>query len=212
MEVILIITDLLTFLVSLVGIILSIVYILSRLCSTEEQRVDENLRGTISGLLARSAYRDHTFDLIINDYKISGNEIGRRDNIILLVGTILIGASLLLIGNLTQRESSFPIAFYAFSSIGFYCVWLWGIHETARKLNNITYRRLRAIEEALSNHYDHEGEGHEHYRFGIHSYIHAETHNQTSFWLRLRRVFWGVVLLFLSIVWMLFSVSLRFSF
>lgn len=61
----------------------------------------------------------------------------------------------------------------AVASIGLYVLWLFILHYTSKKLDEITYSRIKAIKKALSERIG--------YEFGIHRYIDKET--KSSLWI-----------------------------
>jgi len=201
--------DLFTFCVSMAGILMSVVYFLWKLSicpRPPDDDCDVDLRANLLDWLKtnNSFEEKEKLEIAFEDYETCCHEIGRRDNIVLLVGTILVGASLIIFGNAATKEIAYPLGNYALGSIGLYAVWLWVMHETAVKLNNIAYDRIKAIEQALTKWMcDGEKTKNPFFRFGVHTYYCSETEGQRVWWLRLRRLFWGILLLFLSIVWLL---------
>jgi len=76
-------------------------------------------------------------------------------------------------------------------SILLYVVWFFVLNFTTKGLDNMTFSRMRAIEDALTATF--------HYKFGIHSYIEYES--EESCWLKIRRRFWLWVLVLLIVAW-----------
>lgn len=185
-------------LISMIGIGLSCSYIyrIKVLFSFSGQGCNNELKDKLS-----QAIYNGNIDGVLKDYEISNKEIQRRDNITLIIGSILITISLLILAYTSVSENSTPRSIYAGSSIGLYSIWLFVLHYTSKKLDTLSYERIKVIEEVLSKHLG--------YGFGIHSYISKKTSGEL--WLFLRRIFWGFVLLLLSFGWMLFSVSERYD-
>jgi hypothetical protein len=209
-----------TFIVSAVGITISSIYILSRFLHhwnrSNNPDIDEKTKKALTEMFKKlkeargtDANPSEALRVVLDDYDTSTDEIGRRDNILLLVGTILIGSSLLTLGNVAQKEVGSPSHFfYALGSIGLYAIYLLVMHETAVPLNALTYKRMKAIEVSLTDYLrPKDQEESASYKFGIHSHIYTETHGGKDLWLCLRRSFWGILLLFLSLVWMLSSLE-----
>jgi hypothetical protein len=169
--------------------------------------VDENLARVLSeqfsGIHSKDNDRRHLISALVKDYDTSGEEISRRNNITLIVGTIMVTSSFLIFANTLVAKA--PTRFtpvHSFASVGLYVTWLLALHETAKELDRITYKRIHTIEQVLSRNVG--------YDFGVHTYILQETRNpdgKTFKWLRLRRSFWGIVLLLLSLAWLILSVK-----
>jgi hypothetical protein len=186
---------------SIIGLFLGLLYIL-RVWSGEPQKekdYDEDLAEKISQL----KMTNQLLETILKDYENSNTENQKRDNITLLIGSILVTASLLVLASTVSEKLVRPIGFYALISIGLYSLWLFILHTTSKELDRITYYRIKAIEKGLSRHFG--------YQFGIHSYISEKTqkklndNTKTYLWLRRRRIFWGIIWLLLSFSWMLLS-------
>jgi len=99
----------------------------------------------------------------------------------------------------TIQSTLFP---YAFASIGLYAFWLYVLYDTGAKLSSISYNRILTIEEALGNKIG--------YNFGIHQYIFKKTRKGNTDiaqdWLKIRRSFWGIILLGISMAWVILSI------
>jgi len=212
--------DLITLLLSMGGIALSLFYILNVWCYNVDTHYDSELESSLVKWL-RSGKNDGDLDykklnIVLKDYETTSEEMGRRDSITLIVGTILITSSLITLGNAATIADNHPIYTYAVASIGLFSIWLLLLHDTTKKVNSRSYERIKAIEQALNDYFKHclEREKKEesvHYDFGIHSYIEKRTRasngkDKPVWWLCLRRTFWGMILLLLSIAWLLLSI------
>jgi hypothetical protein len=161
-------------------------------------RIDDTLLTCLKNLLKED---NANYNTLLKDYEVCQAEIVRRDNSTLLVGSIFTTASLLILANTISQTFRNSMFVYAFASILLYLLWLLIAYETSKELDEITYMRIHTIEEALSNEKSE-------YQFGLHSYIWRKTHTEkgkTSGWLKIRRMFWGVVLMLISFAWMLLS-------
>jgi hypothetical protein len=185
--------DIITFAVSIVGICAVITY--WAIQADEPEKLDNKEFLTA---IEASLQKKENINIILKDYEAINGEIGRRENINLLVGSILLTASALLLGNTALSTiSKFP---FAITSIFLFVIWLFALHNTTKKLNAKSYTRVRSIEQALTKHCG--------YEFGIHTYIMNKTSNkcgETYPWLRFRRGFWGYILLLISLAWLLLS-------
>jgi hypothetical protein len=209
MNVALSISDFLTFSISLAGIIISLAYILFQTFHTERNIESEQETISIFEWIRKDGYAGKRLKVVLEDYKTSNEEVRRRDNVTLIVGTILITSSFLILGNVALKPDQ-PKSIYALASIGLFSIWLFALHETGKRLNKITYDRLKAIEKALMMYFDRpiylSEDAKPSYRFGIHSLVCEKTAQaQTDWWLRARRMFWAFVLLLLSLSWMILS-------
>lgn len=195
------ISDFLTFSFALFGIVVSLIYILIQWNQPSPEK-DTSLEEKLTETLRFSNSESPVRKFVVEDYRVINEEVARRDSITLLTGTILITASFLL---LAARFSPFMKgiqAIAALSSIGLYITWMFFLHETAKKLNTISFKRIRAIETAVQRSFGLD--------FGIHNYNTRETQGQGVWWLRMRRrIFWYVILLLLSLVWLLLSLDIR---
>ena len=156
---------------------------------------------------------DNALDAVLKDYEITNREIERRENINLLVGSILITGSLIILGN-TATAQNMPKFPYTLTSILMFVLWLFVLHLTTAKLDSETYPRVRAIEEALTQHFG--------YAFGVHQYTYSvmqkkekkkkkDKKETRKRWALVRRWFWGIILIALSIAWLFVVVSQRTS-
>jgi len=198
--------DPITFFISLVGLFLSLFFILRELFPCVPPPYDEELKKNLSEWLNKDE-NGEKLKLVLADYETSNEEVRRRDNVHLIIGTILITASFLILGNVALRLVS-PLWVFSFTSIGSFSIWLFLLHNTGKKINKITYDRIKTIEAVLSDHFKEKSEECKKvtYEFGIHSYIVRKTHEQRDLWLRGRRSFWGFILLLLSLAWMFLSI------
>jgi hypothetical protein len=166
---------------------------------------DENLKTSLDNWLKDgSSKRESTLECFLKDYEITCAELKRHDNIVLVIGTIIITASFLILGSDVIKDSGNPKGIYTFASIGLYAIWLLVLHDTSKKFDKLLYNRIKAMEEATTNYTG--------YSFGVYSYLFKNTlaendKTKTKLWLRLRRSFWGLILLFLSIAWLLISIT-----
>lgn len=189
----------------LLGFGISTVFILYewvfRVTPSNDKGFDEDLKEDLDKWLSENDEKMNCCDKlnsILKDYDISCSELRRRDNIVLVIGTIIITASLLIFGNAVNASQSNLFPIYAFASIVLYSIWLICIHWTSNKLDDIQYRRIKAMEKSLTRHLS--------YDFGMYSYIRSKISDK-DYWLRLRRSFWDVILLLLSFAWLLMSLS-----
>lgn len=207
MALIIVITDSHTLFIALLGIVLSIGYILVQALrpyntpkdiEEEQKNITEWLKDDKDG---------NKLKVVLADYAAGNEEIRRRDNVTLLVGTILITSSFLILGNVMLKQE-LPTSVFSLASIGLFSIWLLVLHETGKKINKIAYDHLKSIEAALTLHFT--GQDKElMYTFGTHSIVCDKTGDQSAWWLRVRRMFWAFVLLLLSIAWLLLSLSLK---
>jgi len=168
-------------------------------------RIDYKLLECLKKLLKKDAAN---YNILLKDYDICQTETARRDNSTLLIGSIFTTASLLILANTISQTFPNSMFVYASASILLYLLWLLTAHRTSKRLDEITYTRIHTIEEALS---DKESR----YQFGLHSYIWRKTHTnegKTYRWLRIRRMFWGIVLMLISFAWMLLSLIVLYPF
>ena len=201
------VSDWFTFLVSEVGILLALFY-LWRAYSFSDQGNDTDLENKVAKWIKaeeKNYIKHDKLTVVLKDYQISIAEVHRRDNITLLIGSILTTSSLLILANSISERVAQPMSIYALVSIGLYSLWLFVIHDTAKRLGKITYNRIKAIEKALSD------KEISNYNFGIHSYIIKKTRKcceeRPVLWLRIRRTFWGIILFLLSLAWLLLSLE-----
>lgn len=184
--------DYTVFWVSIMGICAAIIYWFI------EQSEGKEFNSEFISNIKDSIKRKQSLNTVLKDYEITNREIERRENITLLIGSILITGSILVVGyTVTSPGPKYP---YAVTSIFLFILWLFVLHNTTKKLDSMSYSRVRAMEEALSEHFG--------YDFGIHRYLYSKTKKNcgTVWWLRWRRFFWGFILILLSFVWLLLSV------
>lgn len=193
--------------VSLIGIIIALFYIRKRWLSPNpeknaqlEEEIARWLRDPWESLPLN---RKEKLDILLADYEAASAEVGRRDNITLLTGTVLVTSSLIILGN-TALSKPAKLGIYGLASIGLFSIWLFTLSETSNKLNELCFERISAMEAAIIQNCE--------YKFGIHSFIRKRTNNIGVPWLKYRRrIFWYVVLLLLSVSWMLLSVRVSFT-
>jgi len=184
--------DLATYCVSFFGFLIGVSYLCYVLSETKREVVvgEKLVEEIINTLRACTPY---TTESVLKDYEITNREIERRENITLVIGTILITSSFIILGNTaTSSAPKFP---YALASISLFVLWLTILYFTTKMLDDEGYYRVRAMEEAFTKYYN--------YEFGIHRYSYALT--QHVGWIRIRRGFWGFILILLSIAWVLLS-------
>ena len=219
MNIIFSISDILTASVSMFGIVLSLFYIfrgLSR-CVKDPHYDKKFSKALVAWFKKSTSSLDQKLRVVLKDYETANAEIGRRDNIGLLIGTILVTSSFLILGS-AIKEKPINIGVYAFASMGLFLVFLLILHGTTEKLDSISYRRVKAIEQALTDFFKEDlkksnKEEIKNFDFGIHSYIFERTltaeRNRAKIWLRIRRVFWDVVLLLLSLAWLSLAITIQ---
>jgi len=132
-------------------------------------------------------------DVVLKDYETMNREIQNRGTITLGVGAILVAASFLILGNTATNkglalDTKFAVAIV---SILLYILWLFVFHDTTKKLDNMTFSRLRAIEKGLRQRFG--------YDFGIHTYLKDQV--EKTRWIKYRRPFWVWILVLLFIGW-----------
>ena len=151
--------------------------------------------------LSSSKAIDDNLDAVLKDYETTNNEIQRRENTTMIVGSFLIAASLLILANTAVSSPSVTSFFpYAFTSVGLYALWLFVLCDTDAKMSSISYNRLKTIEKTLTDKLG--------YNFGIHSYLFLKTRgkkDEPDRWIEIRRAFGGMVLLLISVAWLLLS-------
>jgi len=190
--------DIWTYCFSVGGIIATIYYFYLIESLHDRQRLRKrspeffNLKLNISELGEKGK-----LDVILKDYEISNREIERRDHITLLIGSILItGSFLTLLYYLSNfKELTNIRSIFALTSIFSFSLWLFFLHYTSVRLDNLSYSRVRTIEEALREKFG--------YEFGIHWYLHRKIHGDK--WISWRRKFWGIIFGLLSFAWLLSS-------
>jgi hypothetical protein len=187
------INDLGTLAIAIFGVLIGLIYIVTE-ASEEDNPNFEEFKIEI-----QKSMHIQGIDFAMQDYESSVKEVERRENIDLVVGTILITASLLVLGNTATAGISYKFP-YAMVSIFVFVAWLYVLHFTTKWLDSIAYSRIRAIEEAISSYST--------YNFGIHKYMFKRTHKgkQIVRRLQIRRFFWGFIIIILSVAWLLLSI------
>ena len=84
------------------------------------------------------------------EYKVLNQSVSRRENSLLVSGSIFVTAALLLLGQSTMVSSQ-PVLMKLsiFTSWTIYSTWLFLLQLTAGRLTDLTYRRLKDIEKLL---------------------------------------------------------------
>lgn len=206
MAIIIVVTDFPTLLISSIGIALSVCYFFYQALKPYHTKNDVNKEQESIVEWLREGDDGKKLKLLLADYASGNEEVRRRDNVTLLVGTILITSSFVILGNITLKQD-LPIGIFSLASIGLFTIWLLALHETGKKINKITYDHLKSIEEALTQHFAGEN-GAQKYSFGTHRYVCDKTLDQSVWWLRGRRMFWAFVLFLLSVAWMMLSIKI----
>lgn len=178
----------------LVGLLLAVGYE-SLFCRDSSERCKrENSQKHHEYLKRLRNVGDDHIDVVLKDYETMNREIQNRGTITQAVGAILITASFLILGNVVGGKITSNVKYaMGIVSIALYVVWLFVLNYTTKKLDNMTFSRIRAIEGTLSD------EKRLNYDFGIHSYIEDET--KTTLWIKIRRRFWVWVLILLFVGW-----------
>lgn len=193
--------DLLTFIVSIIGICSAIIYL--HVIELSHEKYDDSDKAKRKLFISKifeglkCTKTSERLKGVLKDYEITNREIERRENITLLIGTILITGSILILGNTANINGpKFP---YALASILLFIIWLFVLHLTTKELDNMSYPRARDIEEALSKYFE--------YRFGIHSFLFSKTqkNGKPVWWLDVRRAFWAIILILISSIWLILA-------
>jgi hypothetical protein len=203
-----VITDIPTFLISSFGIVISVLYIFFQ--AFRPYHTHSDIEGELKMLIAWLNDDDEEgtrLKVMLADHKTATEEVGRRDNVTLLVGTILITSSFIILGNVAVNQNQ-PKGVFSLASVLLFVVWLIGLHETGKVTNQITYNHLKSIEGAITRKFQ-GSEDSPRYKFGTNLLICEKTEDQSTPWLRFRRMFWAFVLLLLSFSWMLISLSIE---
>jgi hypothetical protein len=200
--------DISTFIVSFIGTLLGVIYLhlVERWQESEEGKLsDKSARSDFIQKVRFSIRESDGLNSVLKDYETTNREIERRENIGLVIGSILITGSLIILGNMATSNGSVTRFPYAVASISLFAIWLFVLHGSTVKLDNLSYMRAKAIEEALSES--------PRYDFGIHRYMSRETRarekgkeNDPVWWLDVRRSFWGFIFILLCVGWALVSV------
>lgn len=204
-------SNLVTFVSALIGLVLAVVFIFMQFFSSQQLEYDKDTYNSLSKWLKDTDDKEKTLHnklkIIIADYDTTNEAIRRRDEVHLVVGTILVAASLFILGNTAESMGNKPIGIYSIASIGLFVIWLFVLHNTGKIVNRLAYSHTKAIEKALSDHFTMKENSDDKIQleFGIHSFIVKKTNSQTDSWLRARRSFWGFVLFLLSLAWLVLS-------
>jgi len=185
-----------TLAVSILGFVIAVIFGLIEPRISIGKEYDSEFKSKIQDTIKKQ----EGVESVLKDYEITNKEIERRENITLLIGSILIAGSVLILGNTVISNNAVPKFPYALTSILIFILWLFVLHATTKKLDSMSYSRVRAMEEALSDHFG--------YDFGIHKYLYSKTKKncETVWWMRWRKIFWGLILILLSSAWLLLSV------
>ena len=132
-------------------------------------------------------YEDH--ELFMLQYEQISAGIRSRDNISIIAGTVLITASLLLLGSCAGLSGFIIKLPIIFASLAIYTIWLIGFNVTTKKVNDLDYSRLKEMER-FSN-----------CNINIHSHR-LEKVKDENWWKHLRRKIW------LWLLWVLIIVSI----
>ncbi len=205
------ITDILTFFLSRLGIALSICYICIEAIRSNNNKEDiaDEAKKIVSWLNTGFNIREKNerIKVLLADYK-SGNEwIVKGQNVTYVTGTILIVASFTLLGTAATLSCK-SIGAFSLASIGLMVTWLLALQVTGKKKDKITFNHLKAIETALTNHFNNipKDKTNLQYHFGIHL---PQENNLPVCWRKVRYMTWAFVLLILSLSWLLLSVKVR---
>jgi hypothetical protein len=82
-------------------------------------------------------------------YKVLNNSIGRRENSLLLSGSIFVTASTFLVGQAGVAQSVTDKNYLVWASWLIYGIWLMLFQLSTYGITEVTYRRLRDIEERM---------------------------------------------------------------
>ena len=138
------------------------------------------------------------------EYEQLSEGIRARDNASIIAGTILITASILLLGYTVQLKYSYlggspnslMETLMVLASLSIYIVWLLCFNLTSRMINNLGYRRLEKMEEigcSEDRHFDG-------VTCGIHHFY--SKYIEGKWWRHVRRLVW------LFFFWVLVSVGI----
>lgn len=193
----------LTLVISLIGFFIAIIYTSVVPCkATDKVALSQDIKNEIPEGI------DQKF--LFKDYEITNQEIERRENITLVVGSILIAAAFLIASQpfLLENENLIPIA--ALALILLYMLWAFGLHLTTKHVDDLAYSRIHVLEERISKRAEPtdqaEGNNPEEpsYKFGIHSFLQKQLGNKR--WMQIRRRFWGFIFMMLCLYWILIAV------
>ena len=88
-------------------------------------------------------------DILGREYNILERSVGRRENSLLLSGSIFVTASALLLSQFSTSRVIWERLALVFGSWGLYSIWLFLFQLTAVRLTDATFSRLKGIEEKL---------------------------------------------------------------
>jgi len=184
--------DCITLVISLIGVVFAISYTLLVPRKAED---DETIKSTTKTEIPENLDKE----LLLKDYDITNQEIERRENITLVVGSILIAAAFLIASQpfLINNKTLIPIA--ALASIVLYLLWLFVLHLTTKYIDEIAYIRIHVLEERIS-----ELEKSKGYKFGVHTFLQEQIKEKV--WIKVRRSFWGLLFIMLCGYWILISI------
>jgi len=123
------------------------------------------------------------------EYQYLQSENERRERSMIMMGAIFLPVSLLIMGQAFTQDNILARFALVILSIGLYTIWLFRVNLTTISLNEITYKRLKGIEEQDD--------------FQVHRYMYAETRTEVEnstndvSWLSNRRSHWGLYLILL---------------
>jgi len=86
------------------------------------------------------------------EYKYLNKEIERKERSMIMMGSIIIPACFILMGQALQTRSFCSRLLIVALSTGLYSTWLFTIQLTDRILGNKTYARLRGLEKQMGIH------------------------------------------------------------
>jgi len=186
----------------LVGLLLAVGYE-CLFCRDEKERCERESSPEYSEYkksIKESIEKNPDFtDFVLRDYETMNREIQNRGTITEAVGAILITASFLILANVVGDKITSNVKYaMGIVSIALFVVWLFVLNYTTKKLDNMTFSRMRAIEQELGEKFG--------YRFGVHSHIKEETEPKCckeTLWINIRRRFWVWILILLSFGWAL---------
>lgn len=185
-----------TFFVSIAGICFGIYYfaLIHEMLSAFEKIFEK----TLKKLNKIKTLKNNQLEIILKDYEITNKEIERRENITLIVGSIMLTSSFIILGRSISESEVNTRWLAALASLSLYIIWLYGLHYTSRAIDNMTYPRIRAIEKRLDQEVGN-------YGFGVHSFLFNELYKKEKIEkkFKFRKIFWGITLFILSLAWFL---------
>lgn len=114
-------------------------------------------------------------NLLLKEYDVLREEVGRRGNLLAVHGTIFVVASLILLGQGAMQDKYEMRTGLVFGALGIYFLFLFVMVHPTRRLDEISYARLRGIEKQMSF---------EAFRF-------VKEKADPDFWVQIRRFVWG---------------------